>query len=163
MSQETIIRTAIYAYHQHQNFCNKKNILRLINFVQESPRKPNQRKGQNKKFMNFAHFCEFWCFSSGKQARFTLNFCSGTPLRKVHELTFFGLVCRGHSWFVKNYKKYFPALIQNLATLVLDFVQYPRDSPRSAWELQQKKSALQRIPVKITKKNSKKKKSREGN
>ena len=55
--------------------------------------KPNQRKGQNEKFMNFAHFCEFWCFSLGKQARFTLNFCSGTPLRKVHELTFlwFGL------------------------------------------------------------------------
>ena len=61
------------------------------------PGKPNQRKGQNEKFMNFAHFCEFWCFSLGKQARFTLNFCSGTPLRKVHELTFFGLVCRGHS------------------------------------------------------------------
>ena len=31
-------------------------------------------KGQNEKFMNFAHFCEFWCFSLGKQARFTLNF-----------------------------------------------------------------------------------------
>ena len=60
--------------------------------TQESPwhcRKPNQRKGQNEKFMNFAHFCEFWCFSLGKQARFTLNFCSGMPLRKVHELTFF--------------------------------------------------------------------------
>ena len=57
------------------------------------PGKPNQRKGQNEKFMNFAHFCEFWCFSLGKQARFTLNFCSGMPLRKVHELTFlwFGL------------------------------------------------------------------------
>ena len=43
--------------------------------------------------MNFAHFCEFWCFSLGKQARFTLNFCSGMPLRKIHELTFlwFGL------------------------------------------------------------------------
>ena len=39
--------------------------------------------------MNFAHFCEFWCFSLGKQARFTLNFCSGMPLRKVHELAFF--------------------------------------------------------------------------
>ena len=38
--------------------------------------------------MNFAHFCEFWCFSLGKQARFTLNFCSGMPLGKVHELTF---------------------------------------------------------------------------
>ena len=43
--------------------------------------------------MNFALFCEFWCFSLGKQARFTLNFCSRMPLRKVHELTFlwFGL------------------------------------------------------------------------
>ena len=58
-----------------------------------SPGKPNQRKGQNEKFMNFALFCEFWCFPLGKQARFTLNFCSGMPLRKVHELTFlwFGL------------------------------------------------------------------------
>ena len=43
--------------------------------------------------MNVAHFCEFWCFSSGKQARFTSNFCSGMPLWKVHELAFlwFGL------------------------------------------------------------------------
>ena len=53
------------------------------------PGKPNQKKGQNEKLMNFAHFCEFWCFSLGKRARFTLNFCSGMPLRKVHELTFF--------------------------------------------------------------------------
>ena len=62
-------------------------------FVRSRPGKPNQRKGQNEKFMNFAHFCEFWCFSLGKQARFTLNFCSRTPLRKVHELAFlwFGL------------------------------------------------------------------------
>ena len=65
--------------------------------IRSRPGKPNQRKDQNEKFMNFAHFCEFWYFSLGKQARFTLNFCSGTPLRKVHELTFFGLVCRGHS------------------------------------------------------------------
>ena len=58
-----------------------------------APANQTQRKGQNEKFMNFAHFCEFWCFSLGKQARFTLNFCSGMPLRKVHELTFlwFGL------------------------------------------------------------------------
>ena len=43
--------------------------------------------------MNFAPFCEFWCFPLGQQARFTLNFCSGMPLQKVHELTFlwFGL------------------------------------------------------------------------
>ena len=65
--------------------------------IRSRPGKPNQRKGQNEKFMNFAHFCEFWCFSLGKQARFTLNFCSGMPLREVHELAFFGLVCRGDS------------------------------------------------------------------
>ena len=43
--------------------------------------------------MNFAHFCEFWCFSLVKQARSTLNFCSGMPPGKVHELTllWFGL------------------------------------------------------------------------
>ena len=42
--------------------------------------------------MNFAPFCD-WCPSSGKQARFTLNLCSGMPLWKLHELTFlwFGL------------------------------------------------------------------------
>ena len=51
----------------------------------EFPGKPNKRKGRNEKFMNFAHFCEFWCFSLGKQARFTLNFCSGMPLWKVHK------------------------------------------------------------------------------
>ena len=55
--------------------------------------KPNQRMGQNEEFMNFAHFCEFWCFSLGKQARFTLNFCSGMPPGKAHELAllWFGL------------------------------------------------------------------------
>ena len=56
-------------------------------YFRSRPGKPNQRKGQNEKFMNFAHFCEFWCVSLGKQARFTLNFCSGMPLWKVHELT----------------------------------------------------------------------------
>ena len=65
--------------------------------IRSRPGKPNQRKGQNEKFMNFAHFCEFWCFSL---AIHISNFCSGMPLRKVHELTFFlwfGLQ-RGHSW-----------------------------------------------------------------
>ena len=57
------------------------------------PGKPNQRKGQHEKLVNFAHFMNSGIFPSGKQARFTLNFCSGMPLRKVHELTYlwFGL------------------------------------------------------------------------
>ena len=62
--------------------------LDFLGCFRSRPGKPNQRKGQNDKFMNFAHFCEFWCFSLGKQARFTLNFCSRMPLQKVHELTF---------------------------------------------------------------------------
>ena len=56
----------------------------------ESPRQTKPKKGPKRKVHEFRpFFCEFWCFSLGKQARFTLNFCSGTPLRKVHELTFF--------------------------------------------------------------------------
>ena len=64
-----------------------------VTLLRSRPGKPNQRKGQSEKFTNSAHFCEFWCFSWGKQARFTLNFCSGMPLWKVHELTllWFGL------------------------------------------------------------------------
>ena len=66
-------------------------------FHQESPRQTKPEKGQNEKFMNFAHSCEFWCFFLRKQARFTLNFCSGVPPEKVHELAFLWFGCRGHS------------------------------------------------------------------
>ena len=64
--------------------------------VRSRPGKPNQRKGPKRKVhTNFALFlCGFWCCSLGKQAQFTnSNFCSGIPLRNVHELTFlwFGL------------------------------------------------------------------------
>ena len=45
--------------------------LSFFAYIGSRPGKPNQRNGQNEKFMNFAHFCEFWCFSLGKQARFT--------------------------------------------------------------------------------------------
>ena len=69
------------------------NFFLSLAWVRSRPGKPNHKKGQNEKFMNFAHFCEFLRFSLGKQARFTLNFCCGMPLRKVHELAFlwFGL------------------------------------------------------------------------
>ena len=54
---------------------------------QESPRQTKPKKGTKRK----VH--EFWCFSLGKQARFTSNFCSSLPPGKVHELAFlwFGL------------------------------------------------------------------------
>ena len=79
-------------------FCSLANSPIII---RSRPGKPNQRKGQNEKFMNFAHFsCEFWCFFLRKTSTIHIsNFCSGMPLRKVHELTFlwFGF-CRGHFW-----------------------------------------------------------------
>ena len=73
---------------------NSEDFSLLVTFLlvtfRSRPGKPNQRKGQNEKFMNSAHFCvNSGVFSSGKQARFTnLTFVSGMPLRKVHELTF---------------------------------------------------------------------------
>ena len=60
----------------------------------ESPRQTKPRGGPKRKVHEFRpFFLEFWCFSLGKEARFTLNFCSRMPLWKVHELTFlwFGL------------------------------------------------------------------------
>ena len=79
--------------HLHSSQKRLHTSMSVFGIIRSRPGKPNQIKAQNEKFMNFAHFCEFWCFSLGKQARFTLNFCSGMPLRKVHELTFlwFGL------------------------------------------------------------------------
>ena len=63
-------------------------------FIQESAQQTKPKKGPKRKVHEFRPF--LWilvCFSLGKQARFTLNFCSGMPPRKVHELTFlwFGL------------------------------------------------------------------------
>ena len=74
-------------------------ILRSQSF-RSRPGKSNQRKGQNEKFMKFAHFCEL-CFSLGKPARFTSNFCSSLPPGKVHELAFL--------WFA------LPGLLLNLS------------------------------------------------
>ena len=45
---------------------SRDNPANLFMFIKSRPGKPNQRKGQNKKFMNFAHFCEFCCFFLGK-------------------------------------------------------------------------------------------------
>ena len=93
----------------HVSFRFLKKRFRWFRFrskSQESPRQTKPKKGQ---FMNFALVCEFWWFSLGKQARFTLSFCSGMPLRKVHELTFlwFGLpgpllkcLCK-NAWFAR--------------------------------------------------------------
>ena len=53
----------------------------------------NQTKERAKKKSSWISpiFVNSGVFSLGKQARFTLNFCSGMPLRKVHELTFLWL------------------------------------------------------------------------
>ena len=62
--------------------------------IRSHPGKPNQIKGQNEKFMNFAHFVWILEFFLMKTSTIHIsNFCSGMPPRKVHELTFlwFGL------------------------------------------------------------------------
>ena len=63
---------------------------------QESPRQTKPKKVSKRKIHEFRPFvCEFWCFFFlGKTSTIHIsNFCSGMPLRKVHELTFlwFGL------------------------------------------------------------------------
>ena len=70
------------------------------NFRESGVAPANQTKERAKRKSSWISpvFVNSGVFSLGKRARSTLNFCSGTPLRKVHELTFFGLVCRGHSW-----------------------------------------------------------------
>ena len=101
-------------------------------FVRSRPGRPNQRKGQNEKFRNFAHACEFWCFSSfGKKVRFTSNFCSRLPPGKVHELAFlwFGNLCKlflfeGEVFWVGGFlvglSSLHPILPQGLGTSIHD-------------------------------------------
>ena len=71
----------------HESFQNPS----LTVFLRSRP-PANQTKERAKTKSSYEHFapfsCEFWCFSLGKQARFTLNFCSGMPLAKSHEPTF---------------------------------------------------------------------------
>ena len=38
----------------------------LSPLIRSRPRQTKPKKGQNEKFMNFVHFCEFWCFFLGK-------------------------------------------------------------------------------------------------
>ena len=60
-----------------------------------APSQTKPKKGPKREVHEFrpVFVSILWCFSLGKQARFTLNFCSGMPLCKAHELTFlwFGL------------------------------------------------------------------------
>ena len=78
-----------------------------IRYFEESPRQTKPKKVPSRKVHEFRPFCEFWSFSLGKQARFTLNFCSGMPLRKAKSSwTDLSLVCRGHSWYLElNYMR----------------------------------------------------------
>ena len=56
-----------------------------------------QNKGRKRKVHEFHPFCEFWCFSTGKQARFTSKFGSNSPGGKLMNRPCFGLVCRNDS------------------------------------------------------------------
>ena len=66
--------------------------------LRSRPGKPNQKKGQNEKFMNFAHFCEFWCFPWENKHDSPWTCVPECPPEKFMNWPFFGLVCRGHSW-----------------------------------------------------------------
>ena len=65
-----------------------------------APLQTKPKKGPKRKVHDFCpFFCEFWCFSLGKQARFTSRtFVPECPREKFMNWPFFGLVCRGHSW-----------------------------------------------------------------
>ena len=82
--------------------CESKCEKQLGGRGQESPRQTKPKQGPKRKVhMNFApiFLCEFWCFSLGKQARFTSRtFVPECPCEKFMNGSFFGLVCRGHSW-----------------------------------------------------------------
>ena len=81
-------------------FCGRPDFSEyFLAFFRSRPGKPNQREGQNEKLMNFAHFCEFWCFSLGKNKHDShWTFVPECPCGKFMNWPFFGLVCRGHSW-----------------------------------------------------------------
>ena len=51
--------------------------LHKVFLIRSRPGKPNQRKGQNEKFMNFAHFREFWCFFLGKTSTIHISLETG--------------------------------------------------------------------------------------
>ena len=59
-----------YRDTQRRTACFKMSFSRCflssLLWFRSRPGKPKQRKGQNEKFMNFAHFCEFWCFFLSK-------------------------------------------------------------------------------------------------
>ena len=76
------------------NHCAVVNLLRIVNLLLRSIFSAagsfgNQRKGRNEKFINFAHFCvNSGVFFLRKTSTIHIEFCSGMPLRKVHEPTF---------------------------------------------------------------------------
>ena len=76
---------------------NSESLCRSVFTIGSRAGKPNKERAKTKSSYEFRPLlCEFWSFFLGKmQARFTSNFCSGMPPAKVHELPFFGLVCRG--------------------------------------------------------------------
>ena len=57
--------------------------------------KPNQIKGQNEKFMNFAHFVNSGAFPWENKHDSHRTFVPVCPREKFMNWPFFGLVCRG--------------------------------------------------------------------
>ena len=55
-----------------------------------------KKKGQNEKFMNFAHHSGVFPWENKHDSHWT--FVPECPWEKFMNWPFFGLVCRGHSW-----------------------------------------------------------------
>ena len=86
---------AVFGFLLGAFFVPKAPVTKIRVSGQESPRQTKPKKGPQRKVHEFRPFLWILVFSFGKQARFTLNFCSGMPLWKVHELTFLWFGLRG--------------------------------------------------------------------
>ena len=57
--------------------------------IRSRPSELNQRKGQNEKFMNFALFCEVWCFSLRNERDSHRTLVQACPREKFMNWPFF--------------------------------------------------------------------------
>ena len=101
LRQLTSPHHALFPDAQTTSKCNCKNrwFFHLL-FFRSRPSKPNHRKGQNEKFINFALFVNSGVFSEENKHDSHWTFVPECPCEKFMNWPFFGLVCRGHSWFL---------------------------------------------------------------
>ena len=85
--------------------------LKCFRFLRESARQTKPKKGAKRKVHEFGPFLWILVFFLGKTSTIHIsNFCSGMPLRKVHELAFpwFGLP----GWLLKYFQHFSTSFAQ---------------------------------------------------